>query len=131
VGNVRVSSSNTLGITFINIPAGGGNITPTASQSYTVVALRGMGTYSLSATLSPASVAANTTAEQCFTVTGIRAGDLIQVNKPTPGGPRHRGRACRRQQQRLHHVPEHDRLARSPRPPRSRTPSSGFRASMR
>jgi hypothetical protein len=34
VGNVRVSSGNTLGITFINVPAGGGNITPTASQAY-------------------------------------------------------------------------------------------------
>jgi hypothetical protein len=32
VGNVRVSSSNTLGITFDNIPAAGGNITPTAGR---------------------------------------------------------------------------------------------------
>jgi hypothetical protein len=31
VGNVRVSSSNTLGITFANLPAGG-NITPTARK---------------------------------------------------------------------------------------------------
>jgi hypothetical protein len=83
VGNVRVSSGNTLGITFDNIPAGGGNITPTGSQAYTVVALRGMGTYKLTAVLSPAAVAANTTAEQSFTVTGARVGDLIQVNKPT------------------------------------------------
>lgn len=83
VGNVRVSSSNTLGITFDNIPAAGGNITPTGAQGYVVVALRGLGTYKLTATLSPAAVAANTTAEQCFTVTGIRSGDLLQVNKPT------------------------------------------------
>jgi hypothetical protein len=83
VGNVRVSSSNTLGITFDNIPAGGGNITPTGSEAYKVVALRGLGAYALSATLSPAAVAANTSVEQTFTVTGVRVGDLIQVNKPT------------------------------------------------
>jgi hypothetical protein len=83
VGNVRVSSANTMGITYTNIPAAGGNITPTASQGYAVVAIRGAGTYKLTATLSPAIVAANTTAEQCFTVTGVRSGDLLQVNKPT------------------------------------------------
>jgi hypothetical protein len=83
VGNIRVSASNQMGLTFTNIPAGGGNITPTASQSYAVVALRGLGTYKLTATLSPASVAATTAVEQCFTVTGARVGDLLQVNKPT------------------------------------------------
>jgi hypothetical protein len=35
-------------------------------------------------TLSPAAVAANTTAEQTFTVTGLAVGDVvIAVNKPT------------------------------------------------
>ncbi|MGE5621431.1 MAG: hypothetical protein ACM3VY_00240 [Candidatus Bathyarchaeota archaeon] len=34
-------------------------------------------------TLSPAQVAANTTAEQTFTVTGLKAGDFANVNKPT------------------------------------------------
>lgn len=82
-GNVRISSSNTLGITFDNIPAAGGNITPTASQGYVITIIRGMGSYMLTATLSPASVAANTTVEQLFTVTGLRVGDLVQVNKPT------------------------------------------------
>jgi hypothetical protein len=39
---------------------------------------------SLSLTLSPASVAANTTAEQTFTCPGVRAGDVVlTVNKPT------------------------------------------------
>lgn len=38
-------------------------------------------TYSTS--INPASVAANTTAEQTFTVTGVLAGDIIYVNKPT------------------------------------------------
>lgn len=37
----------------------------------------------LSVALTPAAVAANTTAEQSFTVAGIQAGDLIEVNKPT------------------------------------------------
>lgn len=82
-GNVRISSSNTLGITFDNIPAAGGNITPTASQGYVITIIRGMGSYMLTATLSPAAVAANTTVEQLFTVTGVRVGDLVQVNKPT------------------------------------------------
>lgn len=35
------------------------------------------------ATLSPAEVAADTCAEQTFTVTGITAGDVVFVNKPT------------------------------------------------
>lgn len=35
------------------------------------------------ATLSPAIVAANTTAEQLFTVTGVKTGDVVVVNKPT------------------------------------------------
>jgi hypothetical protein len=41
------------------------------------------GHYLVSATLSPAEVAANTTAEQTFTVTGLKAGDAVFVNKPT------------------------------------------------
>ena len=36
-----------------------------------------------SATLSPAAVAANTCAEQTFTVTGVETGDVVTVNKPT------------------------------------------------
>lgn len=39
--------------------------------------------YHLTATLSPASVAANTTAEQTFTCTGVAVGDVVWVNKPT------------------------------------------------
>lgn len=37
----------------------------------------------LAPTLSPASVAANTTASQTFTITGLRIGDFVSVNKPT------------------------------------------------
>lgn len=34
-------------------------------------------------TLSPALVAANTTAEQTFTVPGVAVGDYVYINKPT------------------------------------------------
>ena len=37
----------------------------------------------VSVTLSPAQVAANTTAEQTFTVPGLKVGDFVDVNKPT------------------------------------------------
>ena len=37
----------------------------------------------ISVTLSPAQVAANTTAEQTFTVPGLKTGDFVDVNKPT------------------------------------------------
>lgn len=33
--------------------------------------------------LSPAQVAANTTAEQIFAVAGVKVGDIVYVNKPT------------------------------------------------
>ena len=37
----------------------------------------------LAVTLSPVSVAANTTAEQAFTVAGLQVGDFVDVNKPS------------------------------------------------
>lgn len=33
--------------------------------------------------ISPASVAANTTVEQTFTLTGVQAGDVVSITKPT------------------------------------------------
>lgn len=39
------------------------------------------GVYSL--TINPASVAAATTAEQTFTLTGLQTGDFVSVSKPT------------------------------------------------
>jgi|10_taG_2_1085330.scaffolds.fasta_scaffold81181_2 hypothetical protein len=38
-------------------------------------------TYSV--TLDPASIAANTTAEQTFTVSGLKTNDIITINKPS------------------------------------------------
>ena len=37
----------------------------------------------LTVNLNPASVAANTTAEQTFTVNGLQLGDFVRVTKPT------------------------------------------------
>lgn len=37
----------------------------------------------ISATIDPASVAAATSAEQTFTVTGLKVGDQVAVSKPT------------------------------------------------
>lgn len=81
VGNVRVSAANILGVTFSNFTAA--TITPTATQVYGVVAIRGMSP--LSAVLSPAAVPPNTVAEQQFTLTGVRVqgNTTVQVNKPT------------------------------------------------
>lgn len=79
-GNARVQASNVVGLTFDNLPAGG-NITPTGSQAYVVVAARGLP--NITATLSPASVPANSAIEQQFTVVGLPAGALVQVQKPT------------------------------------------------
>lgn len=82
VGNTFVNGAGTVSMNFSNIPAGG-NITPTASQSYTITALRGLGQYALAPVLSPALVAANSSVEQQFSVTGLPAGSLVQVVKPT------------------------------------------------
>jgi hypothetical protein len=62
IAGVRVAGAGSLGINFTNNT--GSTITPTASDPYNVVALRGMNP--LSITLSPASVAANTQVEQIF-----------------------------------------------------------------
>lgn len=37
----------------------------------------------LTITISPSAVAANTTAEQTFTVVGLAVGDFVEVNKPS------------------------------------------------
>lgn len=40
-------------------------------------------TQTFSATIDPTSVAANTTSEQTFAVTGLTTDDIVTVNKPT------------------------------------------------
>jgi hypothetical protein len=82
--NTRVSAANVLGVAFVNPTAG--TLTPTASEIYQVQISRPiMPAVSVlySVTLTPTSVAANTTAEQTFTVTGLLASTLVYVSKPS------------------------------------------------
>lgn len=44
------------------------------------------GQWVVSLTLSPGSVAPNTTAEQTFTLTGVQLGDMVDISKPTTQG---------------------------------------------
>jgi hypothetical protein len=75
---------NLIGITFANLTAA--TITPTAAESYLVFAQQGISLASvettLTAVLSPAAVAPNTSAEQTFTVAGLISGTPVFVNKP-------------------------------------------------
>lgn len=41
------------------------------------------GQWVLTITISPTSIAPNTTAEQTFTVTGLLLGDMVDISKPT------------------------------------------------
>lgn len=85
----RAVAAGSLGITFGNLTAA--TITPTAAETYLVFAA---GTVSVApvattftAMIDPASVAANTSAEQTFTVAGLVAGTAVFVSKAsvTPG----------------------------------------------
>lgn len=76
----RVSAANTLKLVFANPTAG--TLTPTGSEAYIVTTIPA--SLQLSATLSPAAVAAATVVEQTFTgITGLSPGMIVQVNKPT------------------------------------------------
>lgn len=78
-GVVGLSNAGTAGITVSTAGATAAPVSLTVGP--TGVALVKLAKYS--ATLSPASVAANTCAEEAFTVTGVEAGDIVYVNKPT------------------------------------------------
>lgn len=84
ITGARAAGVGSIGITFANLTAA--TITPTASESYLVFAQQGIQIASveqvLTATLSPAAVAPNTSAEQTFTVSGLIASTPIFVNKP-------------------------------------------------
>lgn len=76
----RVSAANTVKLVFANPTAA--TLTPTASEAYIVTTIPA--NLQLSATLSPAAVAAATVVEQTFTgITGLSPGMIVQVNKPT------------------------------------------------
>ncbi len=75
----RVTTTNTVGLTYANDTAA--TITPTATQTYTFEVIPAAMT--ISATLSPSAVGPNVFAEQLFTVNGVPAGSAVAVNKPT------------------------------------------------
>lgn len=83
VTGARSISPSQLGITFTNFTAA--TITPTAGEVYKVYAQSGISIApvqsSMSTVLAPTSVAANTTAEQTFTVPNLPAGTAVIVNK--------------------------------------------------
>ena len=79
VGNIRYSAAGVVGLTITNFTAG--TLTPTASEVYGIVGIRGLDT--ITAVLTPAAVTLSTITEQLFTVPGIRVGTALGVNKPT------------------------------------------------
>lgn len=79
VGNVRYSAAGVIALTVSNFTAG--TLTPTTSELYGIVGLRGTNT--TTTVLTPAAVTASTTAEQIFTVPGVAVGSVVGVNKPT------------------------------------------------
>jgi len=84
MSGARVSAANTIGVGFGNFT--GGNLTPTAAEVYGLTVVRQVPVAPLKIfrpILSPVSVAANTSAEETFTVTGLPAGATVQINKPS------------------------------------------------
>lgn len=79
IAGARVSGAGTVSVAFGNVTAG--SLTPTASEVYGVTVFRPAPAAPMSllttATLTPTSVAANTTAEQTFTVTGLVSGNAV------------------------------------------------------
>lgn len=83
----RVSSANVIALSFI---IGSAAATPTANEVYNVTLYRANPVAPMSLltqAITPTSVAASTTAEQTFTVTGISASTFVYGVKPsaTPG----------------------------------------------
>lgn len=77
VASCRVSATNQIGVTYVNVTAG--SITPTSEQ-YSVYAVPAQ--WVITQALTPTAVPAQTTVEQQFTVPGLVAGQFVQVNKP-------------------------------------------------
>lgn len=83
--NTRASGANQVAIQFENLT--GATITPTASETYVFASASGFQPAPImdvfTQTLTPVSVAANTSAEQTFTVAGLISGGKVIVTKPT------------------------------------------------
>lgn len=86
VTGARVVAANTVAISFMNVTTAT-TITPTAAETYTFFGANGLRVQpvmqTILATLAPVSVAANTTAEQTFTVAGLISGNAVEVTKPS------------------------------------------------
>jgi hypothetical protein len=78
VSGYRVSAANTVAFSYSNISTG---TVTTSAEVYDVIGLSQ--NLTVTTALVPAAVAATTTAEQLFTVTGATLGSLAVVNKPT------------------------------------------------
>lgn len=70
----RISTATIVSLNYVNLTAA--TITPTASESYSFVGLRGL-TNTMSVT--PSAISANTVATQTFSVTGLAVGMLVAV----------------------------------------------------
>lgn len=85
ITGARAVSAGVIGITFANLTAA--TITPTAAEVYKVFAQAGISLAPVeqvvTAALTPTSVAANTSAEQTFTVPGLPVGAQVFVSKPS------------------------------------------------
>lgn len=86
VTGARAVANGIVAIEFMNVTTNT-VITPTASETYSFFAARGLRLQPvmerMQVSLAPSSVAANTTAEQTFTVTGLLASTAVEVNKPS------------------------------------------------
>lgn len=86
VTGCRAVSANTVAVEFMNVTTAT-VITPTPAEAYLFWGAQGLrvapSMLNLAVSLAPVSVAANTTAEQTFTVPGLIAASSVQVNKPS------------------------------------------------
>lgn len=85
ITNARASGANQVAIQFSNLT--GAAITPTAGETYLFASASGFQPAPVmdvfTQTLTPVSVAANTSAEQTFTVPGLIAGGKVELTKPS------------------------------------------------
>lgn len=85
ITNARASAANQVAIQFSNLTAAA--ITPTAAETYKFASFSGFQPAPIvdvtTQTLTPVSVAANTSAEQTFTVAGLVANSKVLVTKPS------------------------------------------------
>lgn len=86
ITNARATAFNQVAIQFSNLT--GAAITPTASETYLFASASGFQPAPVMdilppTTLTPVSVAANTSAEQTFTVAGLVSGGKVLVTKPS------------------------------------------------